>query len=114
MDARQSSNNGSQIIAKQPPMVIGAKARNGVMIIFIAKNDALNGAFECRHTELFHPGGARPEIPFHISTVARERRVNTTCQRPHTVAAPCSPSYDDFSQSKSVLSSFADPGHENS
>src|SRR5215472_14166403 len=107
MDARQCSHNRGQIVAKQPPIVIGAKARNGVMVIFVAKNDALNGAFQCRHTQLFHPGRARPEIPFHISTVMGERRVSTTCRRLHTVPAPCSPSYYDFSLSKSALSSFA-------
>src|SRR6266567_4234595 len=75
VDAGQGTNNGGQVIAKQPPIVIGAKACNGVMVVFVAKNDALNGAFECRHTELFHPGDARPEIPFHISTVMGRRRV---------------------------------------
>src|SRR5260221_8652542 len=75
VDAGQSADNGGQVIAKEPPIVIGAKARDSVMVVFVAKNDALNRAFECRHTELFHPAGARPEIPFHISTVAGERRV---------------------------------------
>src|SRR5262245_43536892 len=41
MNAGENSNNRCKIITEESPTIIGAKARNCIMVILIAKNDAL-------------------------------------------------------------------------
>ena len=49
MYAGQGTDDGGEIIAKQPTAVSGSKTRNGIMVVFIAEDDALYGAFELEH-----------------------------------------------------------------
>src|SRR5690242_20390721 len=53
VNAGQGTNNGGQIIAKQPSTIIEAKTRNRIMIIFIPKDNTLDRSFKCWHTDLF-------------------------------------------------------------
>src|SRR5579859_1171561 len=53
LNTRQRANNCGQIITKEPPAIVQAEAHHGLMIIFIAKDNAFDGPFKCEHSYLF-------------------------------------------------------------
>ena len=57
MDTWQGADDGGQVIAKEPPSVVWSKAGDGIVVVLITKDDALNGAFKFGHTGLFRLSG---------------------------------------------------------
>ena len=49
MDAGQGTDDGSEIITKKTTAIGGSKTRNGIMVVFIAEDDAFYGAFKFEH-----------------------------------------------------------------
>src|SRR2546423_14325551 len=76
VDTWQHSNNGHEVVTKQSPTVSGAKARHGIVVVLVAKDDIFNRAFERWHTSMFSLSGERLEtIRVYIITVISMRRV---------------------------------------
>src|SRR5581483_4077446 len=78
MNPRQRPNNRCQIIAKKSPTIIETKACNGVVVIFIAKDNAFNRTFELWHINLFHKNTPKKE-KYHALILAQA--VQTTKKR---------------------------------
>ena len=49
MYTRQGTDDGGEIIAKQPTAVSGSKTRNSIMVVFITEDNAFYGAFKLEH-----------------------------------------------------------------